>query len=181
MKPIKTKRLTLRDLEPKDWKSVHVYSSDPEVVRFMPWGPNAVEDTKAFIRRSIVMRKEKPRRNYNFAVILMEEKILIGSCGIYISNPDWLEGYIGYVFNRSYWGKGYATETAKALLKFGFEKLNLHRIYAFCNSANKVSAHVLEKSGMQLEGHFREHRWVKGKWTDTLQYAILEREWKKQR
>lgn len=157
---------------------MHVYSSDPEVVRFMLWGPNTVEDTKAFIKRSIAFQQEQPRRNCNLAVILTAENRLIGSCGIYISNPDWREGYIGYVFNRNYWKKGYATETSKALLKFGFEQLSLHRIYAYCNPANTASAHVLEKSGMQLEGHFREHRWMKGRWVDTLQFAILDHEWK---
>lgn len=167
----------LRDIHEADWEFVHVYSSDPEVVRFMPWGPNTPEDTKEFIRRSIAAQQEQPRRHYNLAVILTPQSVLIGGCGIYVSNPDWREGSIGYVFNRNYWGKGYATETAKALLKFGFQQLNQHRIYAYCNPANDASAHVLEKIGMQLEGHFREHRWVKGKWVDTLQFAILDHEW----
>lgn len=179
MESIRTERLIVRDIQQKDLESVHVYSSDPEVVRFMPWGPNTMEDTKAFISHSIATQQEQPRRNYNLAVILTSQNILIGSCGIYESNPDWREGFIAYVFNHDYWGKGYATETAKALLKFGFEKLNLHRIYAYCNPANTASAHVLEKIGMQLEGHFREHRWFKGKWVDTLQYAILDHEWNK--
>lgn len=169
----------LRDFEEPDWKLVHEYSSDPEVVRFMPWGPNTVEDTQNFIRRSIANQQEQPRKNYSLAALLTSQNVLIGSCGIYVSNPDLREGYIGYVFNRNYWGKGYATETSKALLRFGFEQLKLHRIYAYCNPSNIASARVLEKSGMNLEGHFREHRWFKGKWVDTLQYAILDHEWKR--
>jgi RimJ/RimL family protein N-acetyltransferase len=168
----------LRDFEEADWKSVHEYSSDPEVVRFMPWGPNTVEDTQNFIKRALTSQQEQPRRNYSLAVVLTSQNVLIGSCGIYVSNPDLREGYIGYVINRNYWGQGYATETAKALLKFGFEQLNLHRVFATCNPANSASARVLEKTGMKLEGHLREYKWMKGKWEDSLQYAILDHEWK---
>jgi len=175
---IRTQRLVLRDFEEADWKSVHDYASDIEVVRFMPWGPNTVEDTQNFIRRTIASQQEQPRRNYSLGVILTSQNLLIGGCGIYVSNPDEREGYIGYVFNRNYWGQGYATEAAKALLEFGFRQLNLHRIYATCDPANKASARVLEKTGMQLEGHVREHRWVKEKWRDSLQYAIIDHEWK---
>lgn len=178
MEVIGTERLVLRDFEEADWKLVHDYASDPEVVRYMPWGPNTVEDTKNFIRRAIAYPQEQPRRSYSLAVVLASQNVLIGGCGIYVSNPDEREGYIGYVFNRNYWRQGYATETAKALLTFGFNQLNLHRIFATCDPANTASARVLEKIGMQLEGHFREHKWVKGRWVDSLQYAILDHEWK---
>jgi ribosomal-protein-alanine N-acetyltransferase len=175
---ITTARLLLRDFEEADWKSVHDYASDPEVVRYMPWGPNTTEDTNNFIKRAIANLQERPRRSYSLAVLLTPQQVLIDGCGIYVTNPDEREGYIGYVFNRNYWGKGYATETAKALLRFGFDQLNLHRIFATCDPANTASARVLEKIGMQREGHFREHKWEKGKWVDSLQYAILDHEWK---
>lgn len=97
-----------------------------------------------------------------------------------MSNMDNHEGWSGYCLNRNFWGKGYATETAKVLLRFGFDQLNLHRIFATCDPANIASAHVLEKIGMQLEGHLREHKWAKGKWCDSLLYAILDYEWKKE-
>jgi hypothetical protein len=75
-----------------------------------------------------------------------------------------------------FWGKGYATETANALVDFGFDKLNLHRVFATCDPANTASAHVLEKIGMKREGRMREHMWARGKWRDSLLYAILEHE-----
>ncbi len=84
-----------------------------------------------------------------------------------------------YVLNRNFWKLGYATETVQALVKFGFKELKLHRIFATCDAENFASAHVMEKVGMQREAHFRENGWVKGKWRDSLLYAILEGEWKK--
>ena len=176
MEVITTARLTLRDFTEDDEKSVHGYASDPEVVRYMPWGPNTMKDTSDFVKRSLAQLQEQPRKDYSLAVVLTSQKVLIGGCGIYLVSPEQREGYIGYVLNRNYWGKGYATETAKALLKFGFDQLNLHRISATCDPANTASAHVLEKIGMQYEGHLREHKWEKGKWVDSLQYAILDHE-----
>lgn len=173
---IRTKRLILRDFNETDWQAVHGYASDPEVVRYMDWGPNTEEETKVFIRRSISHQKEKPRRNYTLAIILKAEDRLIGSCGLHVANPDNREGWLGYCLNRHFWGQGYATETAKALLRFGFQQLGLHRIYATCDPANIASVHVLEKIGMQREGHLREHKWAKGRWRDSLLYAILDSE-----
>jgi len=142
----------------------------------MNWGPNTEEETKAFIQRALAEQKEKPRRKYTLGIVVRNENKLIGGCSIFVSNIDNREGWIGYCLNRHFWRKGYATETANALVEFGFDKLSLHRIFAICDPANKASAHVLEKIGMKREGHLRENIWAKGKWRDSLLYAILEHE-----
>ena len=174
---ILTKRLILRDFNEEDWKSVHEYASDPEVVRYVEFGPNKEEESKSFIHRALVHRKEKPRKDFTLAIVLKATNTLIGGCGIYLISPDNQEGSIGYVLNRNFWGQGYATETAQALLEFGFNQLKLHRIFATCDPKNTASARVLEKIGMRREAYFREHKWIKGKWRDSLLYAILEHEW----
>jgi RimJ/RimL family protein N-acetyltransferase len=115
---------------------------------------------------------------YTLGIVLFAANRLIGGCGIHVSNPENREGWIGYCLNQRFWGKGYATETAKALTDFGFKVLGLHRIFATCDPANVKSAHVLEKAGMKCEGHIREHRWAKGRWRDSLLYSVLEQEWK---
>ena len=130
-------------------------------MRYMDWGPNTVEETKNFIQRAVVHQKEKSRGDYDLAAVLKSKDVIVGGCRIHISSPDNREGCIGYVFNHNFWGQGYATETAKALLKFGFEWLNLHRIFATCSPANVASACVLEKIGMKCEGRLREHKRAK--------------------
>jgi RimJ/RimL family protein N-acetyltransferase len=142
----------------------------------MNWGPNKEEETKAFIERALAGKNEQPRRNYTLAIVVRNEDKLIGGCSINVSNPENREGWIGYCLNRRFWGRGYATETAKALVDFGFTRLSLHRIFATCDPANAASAHVLEKVGMEREGRIREHVWAKGKWRDSLLYAVLEQE-----
>lgn len=178
MQAIRTKRLLLRDFKEIDWRDVHEYASDREVVRYMDWGPNTPEETRRFIKRASATRKRRPRHVYSLAMVSKSEDKVIGGCGINVSNPENREGWLGYCLNRRYWGRGYATETAKALIGFGFGQLNLHRIFATCDPNNTRSARVLEKAGMKWEGHIREHKWAKGKWCDSLLYAVLEPKWK---
>jgi len=175
--PIETGRLLLRDFVEEDWRAVHEYGSDPEVVRYLPWGPNTEEDSRDFISRSIAIQSESPRRRFEIGIVLKEEGKLIGGCGIRENNPTLMEGNMGYVLNKDYWGRGIATEAARALVRFGFETLNLHRIFATCFPENRASERVLQKCGMRLEGRLRENLLMRGEWRDSLLYAILDHEW----
>lgn len=172
--PIETERLLLRDFVIDDWAAVQMYASDPEVVRFVEWGPNTESDTKTFVNYAIGLSKQDPRSSYELAVELRKEKKLIGVSSIHISHETNREGWIGYCFNKQYWGRGMATETARAVLSFGFMQLGLHRIFATVHPANTSSANVLKKIGMLYEGRMREHKLVRGTWRDTDLYAILE-------
>jgi RimJ/RimL family protein N-acetyltransferase len=144
----------------------------------MAWGPNTEEETQRHVQETVARQRTGEETFNSFAVILKENDQLIGSVALRVSNPDHRGGFIGYAFNRSYWGQGYATEAARALLAFGFERLNLHRIFATCDPRNVASSRVLEKIGMRREGHLREHKWQKGRWRDSFMYAILAQEWR---
>jgi sulfate adenylyltransferase large subunit len=173
-----TERLILRDFVEDDWRAVHEYDTDPEVVRYMPWGPNTEQQTKEFIAGAIRQQEEMPRRQYELAVVLRDTNRLIGACGLRLSRPDHHGGDIGYSFNRQFWGQGYATEAARAIIRFGFEQCGLHRIFATCDAQNVASGRVLEKLGMRREGHFLQDKWERQQWRDSLLFAILADEWK---
>lgn len=179
--PIRTERLVLRDFVEDDRGAVHEYGSDPEVVRFMPWGPNSAEDTHAFIGRAIAAQCEQPRDKFEFAVTLACSGRLIGGCGIRISAPSERGADMGYCLRRDHWGQGFGTEASRAIIGFGFEQLGLHRIIATCDVENRASAYVLQKTGMRREGHFRGDSEIRGEWRDSYLYAILEGEWRARR
>ena len=143
----------------------------------MPWGPNTEEETQEFVRKAMASQGETPRTAFECAVVLKAEGRLIGGCGLRIRSAAHREGVIGYCFGRDVWGNGYAPESARALLGFGFGQLELHRIFADCDVRNGASARVLEKIGMQREGRLREDMWYKGDWRDSYRYSILEQEW----
>ncbi len=178
---LRTRRLLLRDFKEDDWEAVHVYASDPEVVKFMPWGPNTEDQTKEFIKKAIKFQEERPRQHFELAAVLKDDGALVGGCGLNVLSATDRTGYIGYCYNRLYWSAGLATEAAEALVLHGFEQLGLHRIWATCDPQNLASARVLEKVGMTREAQLRENVWVRGKWRDSLVYAILDREWSERR
>jgi RimJ/RimL family protein N-acetyltransferase len=122
-------------------------------------------------------QEERPRRKFQLAITLRSNGQFIGNCGIRGTPHKSWEAEIGYELDSRYWGQGYATEAAQALLTFGFNELHLHRIWAYCIADNVGSARVLQKIGMRFEGRLYENEWMKDRWWDTLNYAILDREW----
>jgi RimJ/RimL family protein N-acetyltransferase len=177
MTDLRLDRLRLRDWREADWPQAHAYASDPEVVRYMDWGPNTEEETRAFIRSAMQVAQASPRTNHDLAVTLLGTGEVIGGCRIWIEAAEHREASIGYSLARPHWGRGYATELAGGLLRFGFETLGMHRIWAIVEPENVASARVLEKLGLQREGRLRDHRYAKGRWRDSVLYAILEPEW----
>jgi len=171
----------LRKFTENDFAAVHSYASCIENIIYMPWGPNTEEDTRNFINMAIKQAEENPIKNYSYAIVLKEPGNLIGGCGI---SPDGDEASLGWILHRDYWKQGYGPEMGKALLKFGFEDLNLHRIIATCDAENYGSYRVMEKIGMRREGFFIENRppnkMTNKKYSDGLAYAILKDEWETQ-
>ncbi|MDQ0060535.1 GNAT family N-acetyltransferase [Paenibacillus harenae] len=172
---LQTDRLILREFTSEDVQAVHNYASDIEVCRYTDWGPNTLDDTRAFIEDVIASQSEQPRNQFTVAIAVKESNSLIGACSII--KKEALQGEMGYVLNRDYWGHGFASEAAKAMLSFGFKELKLHRICATCRPQNKGSFRVMEKLGMRKEGHFREHLFFKEKWHDSFLYSILSSEY----
>ena len=175
---IKTPRLVLRDFRENDWSAVHEYAADLDVVRYMPWGPNTAEQTTAFIERAIAASAADPRTSFEFAITLADTGRLIGGCGIRVASRPHRSADMGYCLRKDAWGLGYATEAAAAILGFGFDVLNSHRVFATCDTENHGSARVLEKLGMRREAHFREDTRIHGRWRDSYLYAVLEQEWR---
>jgi RimJ/RimL family protein N-acetyltransferase len=174
-------RLRLREWREEDWVQAHRYGSDPDVVRYLDWGPNTEDETRAFIRGTLQTQAASPRTRYDLAVALAETEEVIGGCRIWIESAEHREASIGYSLARAHWGHGYATELARGLLRFGFECLGMHRIWAIVEPDNAASARVLEKLGMQREGRLRDHRYAKGRWRDSVLYAVLAPEWRPER
>ena len=172
---LETERLVLREFQVADAGAIHEYASDPEVAQYMDWGPNTPEETEAVLQMRL-RQQEAPDLSdpYSLAVVLKETGKLIGVVSLYDIDPVNRSAGVGYCLNRAFWGQGYATEAVRAMLQFGFEELHLHRIYGTCRPENIGSWRVMEKVGMRREGHLREDRWMKGRWQDSLLYAILE-------
>lgn len=83
---------------------------------------------------------------------------------------------MGYSLSRAYWNRGYMSEALRAVLDFGFTKLNLNRIEAQHECDNPASGHVMKNAGMRHEGTLRERIYNKGRYADVELYAIVRRD-----
>ncbi len=173
---IEMERLVLRPYVPEDWASVHDYAAMSAFSRFEAWGPNSVDDTKRFVRACIASMAANPILEYQLAVVLREDKRLIGGCTLKQTAVDVREAFLGYAIGPEYQRNGYATEAARALVAFGLGRLQLVRIYAECNAQNIASRRVLEKVGMRLVALKEKHKEVKGVMVDSCQYELLATE-----
>jgi ribosomal-protein-alanine N-acetyltransferase len=171
---LETPRLVLRELTADDALAVQEWAVDPEVYRYMEWGPNTLAQTQEFLRQVMAARLEQPRRTFELGFLLKATGRLVGAGGLRIRSAEHRTADVGYVLRRDAWGQGLATEAARALVELGLRRLGMHRIWATCHVENARSAHVLEKAGMRCEGRLRENMQKNGAWRDSYLYALVE-------
>lgn len=164
-----TERLILRRYIKEDLQDLFEYLSDKETVKYEPYKPLSFDETVENLQWRIGTDEMT-------AVELKNSHKMIGN--VYMGKRDFNAMEIGFVFNRNYWGNGYAAESCKALIQQAF--LNgVHRIYAECDPDNQNSWKLLEALGFQREAHFRKNVYFwkdetgQEIWKDTYVYARL--------
>ncbi len=166
---IETERLLIRDFTEDDFDAVYAYGSDPEVVRYMVFPRSTPEATRVHIARSISQAAEQPRRSHNLGVVLKATNQVIGGISLGVVDRERGEGAFSYLFSRTVWGQGYATESLRAMVRYGFEQLALTRLADGCDVENIASARVMEKCGFRCEDERDGERF----------YALTLDEWQK--
>lgn len=114
----------------------------------------------------------KNENHYIFSIRLNEDKEFVGAIGLGIDKTS-NKAELGYWIGEKYWNRGYATEAVQAIIKFGFENLNLKRIFASVFDFNPASGQVLVKSGMEKEGLLKCHTLKNGVYQNHIFYAII--------
>ncbi len=167
-----TERLHLRSYKTTDYERVHLYGSLPDFSQYDVWGPNTKEDTHNFIADCISKYSKNPIYEFELAVCLIENELLIGGCGIRRDSQESKVASLGYAIHPDFQSKGYATEVTSKLIEFGFNELNLAVIYATCDTRNTASFKVMEKLEMKRVGHIKEHKQIRGHMRDSYRYEI---------
>lgn len=173
---LSTERLILRPFELTDAPEVRRLAGDPDVSGNALNIPEPFEEGMA--EAWIATHADAFDRGElaAFAVIRKDGGRLVGAAGLTIHRHD-DRAELGYWIARAEWGKGYATEAAGAVLRYGFESLALHRIHADCLARNPASGRVLRKLGMAFEGRLRRHARKRGTFEDLDLYGILRDEY----
>lgn len=170
---LQSPRLFLRDYCTTDWERVHLYGADPEFSQFELWGPNTTEITQKFVADKVAQAQGQPRFEFDLAVCLKDQDLLIGGCGIRREAPKSLIANLGWAINPEFQKQGFATEAAQALIRFGFESLGLEMVYATCDARNTASFTVMEKLGMKNVGLLKNQRMQKGQMIHVLRYELI--------
>jgi len=164
-----TERLILRRYREDDLADLYEYLSDAEVVRFEPYRPMNMSEAEAELCLRIAADEM-------IAVELKTSRRLIGN--VYLGRRDCKALEIGFVFNRQFWGHGYAKESCAELIRLAFAG-GTHRIYAECDPQNVNSWRLLESLKFEREAHLRQnvYFWLDENgnpvWKDTFIYALL--------
>src|SRR5829696_4024847 len=176
---LETERLLLRKMHLDDAEAMFAYASDPEVTRYVLFETHrSVEDSKAFLR---LATEGYERGDFGgWGVVLKDGGAFVGTCGVDVNYaPEHARAELGYVLSRDHWGRGLMTEAVRAVISFGFGRMELNRIQARCIAENTASARVMEKAGMTYEGTLRESEFIKGAYRDMKLYSILRSEYRR--
>lgn len=150
-----TDRLIIRSTEDRDAEGLHRIYSDPEAMKYIPGG--AFDDMER-VMRSIARSKQREADSGMtlWVVANKETEEFIGQCGVVPVDGKGPEIELAYHFARPFWGKGYATEAARAVAYYAFRELKLERLLGLTFPANVPSQRVLEKTGFTYK---RDAEW----------------------
>jgi [ribosomal protein S5]-alanine N-acetyltransferase len=174
---LETERLILREMQLEDAEAIFEMFSDEEVMRYRDvLAFSRLQEAQQFlisVRAHFTQGEET-----HWEITLKGKDSLVGTCGYsWHLGPHF--GAIGYDLARAYWKKGIMTEAVQALLRFGFEVRNLHRIEARVRLGNDASMRLLQRLGFQEEGRLRECLFLNNHYYDVRVFSLLENEYNK--
>lgn len=173
---LETDRLLLRKISPEDADDFFEFASDLQVALYTTWNPHqSVEQSRQTIKS--ILAKYETGEPGAWGITLKTSPKLIGYCGLSHWEPDHRKASLFYFLERAYWGQGLVTEAVRALLDFGFERMDLNRIGANGHPANRATFKVLAKAGLQYEATYRQDFIKNGEYEDSEIWSILRREW----
>jgi len=174
---LRTARLTMRAFQAGDEAAFQGFAVKEDFWKFLPGPALTKELVTHFIAARVADAANPSGRDWLFCVEEKQMKRAIGMVRLSIAAGEHRQGNIGFSFDGSIRGKGYASESMQAALRFGFAEIGLHRITALADVENDRSHAVLKKLGFRLEGRLQQNFLVRGKWRDSSLFALLRGEW----
>ncbi len=171
---LETERLILRTVRLHDAADIFEFSKNSNVGPNAGWKPHKSKRDSLRIMHSLFLDNMDI-----FGIVPKDIGKVIGTIGFAEDARRKVDGVkmLGYAIGEPYWGKGYVTEAALAVLKYGFEAQDLMLVSAYCYPGNTRSKRVLEKCGFTYEGLMRcAEKLIEGEVTDDLCFSITQQE-----
>ncbi|MFG2909660.1 GNAT family N-acetyltransferase [Kitasatospora sp. NPDC048286] len=164
-----------------DVDALHALFGDPEVTRYLPFGPSDREDCADQVELYLEEAMAEERDTYRLAVTRLadaeepDDATPIGQASLTLEGHR--AAWLGCVLARESWGRGYAGEITDLLCGLAFGLLDLHRLAARVAVDNTASVKVLTGLGFRREGRLRHDGFKDGVWSDSYVYSLLADEW----
>ena len=182
---IETERLILRDVREADLPVLLAQAVEPEARGGILAYQADVNYNRACLLSAIAWAQSERREHYTLTVVRKRDGAIVGSCSIANVKPESIETPLGWHYGRKFWGRGYGTEAARALLYIGFALNDVTEIYADCFADNYASIRIMQKIGMRARRNlqlFNQIRgWSYGERRPTVRYTISRNEWLEQK
>lgn len=175
---IKTQRLLLDQLNNNDIPKIVKYAGNKKVAEMTLNIPHPYEEEHAIYWINKAQQGLTDKSQYTFAIRLNTTFEFIGGIGLIVDQKNDL-ATLGYWIAEPFWGKGYATEATAGILRFGFEELQLNKIYATHLVENPASGKVMIKNKMIKEGELKDHNKKGDIYRSLLQYRLTKSEYNK--
>lgn len=169
---IKGQKTYLRAIEEGDLKQLLEWRNKPNLRKYFREYRELSWDQQIWWYENIVLKDDKVR----MFSILDEDKKLLGACGLcYINWVDRNADFSIYLgADDIYIDEDLTIDASKSLIKYGFEELNLHRLWAEIYDFDEAKTKMFNALGFELDGRHRETHWTDGKWCDSLFFSLLE-------
>lgn len=177
---IETDRLLLRRFEYSDDDAMLQYWIADEKIQSMYSEP--VYTTKEAVKELLdkYISSYEKEDYYRWAIILKETGECIGQIAYFLVDSKNHFAEIEYCIGSAFQCRGYATEATKAVIRYGFEKMELHKVQICTKEINAASKRVIEKCGFLYEGTLRDYFYMDGKYIGRLYFSMLRSEYKEQ-
>lgn len=170
------KGIYLRGLEKEDLKrNMFQWANDSEVTYYMFMGaiPNSMELLEEEYEQIV-----KSKNDVVFAIVDKKTDVHIGNVGLYTINWISWSGELRIIIgDKEYWNKGYGTEATKLTVQYGFEKLNINKVWLGVNAEHEGAIKAYENAGFVHEGILRQEIYRNGKYYDAVRMSILKDEY----
>ena len=168
-------RIYLRPLDMEDAESFVPWLNDKEIREYL----GKTSPFNLIKEKSYIEGLYKDDRSVNLGILLKENDQLIGAIGLHDVSIPHRHAELGILIGeKSCWSTGYGTEAMNLMLEYGFDQLNLHRVYLFVLDYNPRAIRAYEEVGFKREVILREHGYKDGKYCDDYGMGILESEWR---
>jgi RimJ/RimL family protein N-acetyltransferase len=176
--PIRTERLVLRPPRPEDVDAAYERRNLAEVARYQDWElPYTRERAEAAMAKAVAMDGPADGTGWNLTVVdAAAPEVILGDLYLELRWGG-RTGVFGYTFHPDHWGRGYATEAARAIVNYLFTDIGVGRVEATLHPDNVASARVLEACGLLYEGLTRQSFWVGDECSDDLLYGATRADW----